>query len=484
MYLKFLVNLRPTVLYKKVHILISPFVLLCDILREPLWFKELDFTTKDTEGFAKTHKRLFFITLLCLNFLPSSGQPDLTDSIYFTNHIFNDKIKTVQLYKEGWNLSYPIIKLNSNDKMVFGFDLLDSQPESYYYTFIHCDKDWNKSDIFTSDYLNGFAENPIEDYQPSFNTTVGYYHYNLSFPNDRVSFSLSGNYIIVVYPADKPDEPAITQRFIITEDAVKIDVSAHRPLMTRENNTHQQVDFTVNYAGLNINDPYRNVFSFILQNGRWDNAKTNLKPDFYGNNELKYNSLSDKNIFPGGNEYRYFDIKSIRYQTEYVKKIDFLRSNYNVYLYPSENREYKPYFYWKDFNGKYYIAFQEGKKPDIDADYVYVYFTLPSNQMIEGGMMYVSGALNDWAFNKNNLMTYNREKSEYECTMLLKQGWYNYEYVFLKDGSTDGTATVFEGSHYETENDYIVLVYYRNPRERYDRVIGSVIANTLNHLTN
>ena len=125
---------------------------------------------------------------------------------------------------------------------------------------------------------------------------------------------------------------SITQRFIVTEDAVKINVTAHRPQMTKDNNTHQQIDFVVNYTGLNLNDPYRNVSAFILQNGRWDNAKRNLKPDFYGDNELKYNSLSDKNIFMGGNEFRYFDIKSIRYQTEYVKRIDYLFPNYNIYL--------------------------------------------------------------------------------------------------------------------------------------------------------
>jgi len=406
------------------------------------------------------------------------------DSVNYTNHIFSEKIKTVQLYKDGWNLSYPIIKLHSDEKLVLNFDLLGDQPEAYYYTFTHCDKDWKKSDIFPNDYLAGDVENPLEDYANSFNTTVSYFHYRLRFPNGRVSITMSGNYIVEIYPAGKPEEPVITRRFIVSEDAVKIDVMAHRPQMTKENNTHQQVDFTVNYTGLSINDPFRNVFAFVLQNGRWDNARRNLKPEFYGNNELKYNSLSDKNIFRGGNEFRYFDIKSIRYKSENVKRIDYAIPNYNVYLYPSDNREFKPYFYWQDFNGKYYIAFQEGKKPDVESDYVYVYFTLPSDQMISGGKVYISGSLNDWAFDKNNLMTYNSERKEYECTMLLKQGWYNYEYVFLKDGESTGTSTLFEGSHYETENDYTVLIYYRNPRERYDRVIGTVTANTLNHLTN
>ncbi len=427
--------------------------------------------------------RLAIYTIFCLFNLAASAETP-SDSVFYTNHIYDQRIKTVQLYKEGWNLSYPVIKLNSDEKLVLNFDLLSDQPESYYYTFIHCDKDWNKSDILPNDYMTGNTENPVEDYSNSFNTTVSYLHYKLTFPNDRVSFNVSGNYIIEIYPSDKQDEPAITQRFIISEDAAKISVTVHRPQMAKENNTHQQVDFNVSYAGLNLTDPSRNLYAFILQNGRWDNAKKNLKPDFTGDNELKYNSLSDKNIFQGGNEYRYFDIKSLRYQTEFVKKIDFVSPNYNIYLLPSENREHKPYFYWQDFNGKYFIAFQEGKNPDIESDYVYVYFTLPSDQIIPGGSMYVSGALNNWAFDKNNLMTYNPLKKDYECSMLLKQGWYNYEYVFLKDGATNGTASLFEGSHYETENDYLILIYYRNPHDRYDSVIGSIISNTLNHLAN
>jgi hypothetical protein len=336
----------------------------------------------------------------------------------------------------------------------------------------------------SNEYLEGFPENPIEEYKPSFNTTVNYIHYKLVFPNDKAVLKLSGNYILMVYPDDNPDKPVLTQRFMVSEDAAEITVNTHRPQMTSNNNSSQQVDFTVNYSAMSINDPYRNIYSFVLQNGRWNNAKRNLKPDFFGDNELKYNSLSEKNIFAGGNEYRYFDIKSIRYQSEYIKNIDYLISNYHVFLYPSENREFKPYFYWQDFNGKYYVAFQEGQNAETDADYVYVHFTLPSKYMISGGKMYVSGALNNWNFNKDNLMFYNPERSEYECSMLLKQGWYNYEYVFRKNDISDGVATLFEGSHYETENDYLVLVYYRNPRDRYDRIIGSAIANTLNRLSN
>lgn len=421
---------------------------------------------------------IFLIFSACIN-----AQNNIADQNVHENTVRDPKIKTVQLYRQDWNLSYPVSRLNSGEKLALHFDLLDDQPETYYYTFVHCDKDWNESGVFINDYLDGYEENPIENYEASFNTTVHYYHYSVIFPNERVSLKISGNYIIKVYVPGEKDNPVLEQRFMLSEDAVKTSINAHRPQMTQDNNTHQQIDFNVNHAGLPVNDPYRNVYAFVLQNGRWDNAKKNLKPEFYGNNELKYSSLSEKNIFPGGNEYRYFDIKSIRYLSEYVRNIEYAAPYYNVYLHPSENREFKPYFYWKDFNGKYYIAFQEGKNPDTDADYVYVYFTLPAYQEVEGGKMYVSGALNNWQLNRNNEMVYNSHSRQYECTMLLKQGWYNYEYAFLKNGSATGLTGPFEGNHYETENDYLVLIYYRNPRERYDRLIGTAVQNTLNRIS-
>lgn len=406
------------------------------------------------------------------------------DQVIYSDNVFNDKIKTVQLYKEGWNLSYPVMKLNSNDRMVLHFDLLSDDPETYYYSFIHCDKDWKKSDIYPTDYLEGFPENQIEDYEPSFNTKINYYHYKVSYPNDRTSIKLSGNYILIVYPAGDYENPVLMRRFMVTEDAAKIETSVHRPLLAEYYNTGQQADFIVRYSGININDPYQDIFSFILQNGNWNNARSNLKPDFAANNELRYNSLSTKNIFSGGNEFRYFDIKSIRYQSEFIRKIDFVDNRYHVFLLPSENREFKPYFYWQDFNGKYYIAVQEGRDMDIDADYLYVYFTLASKYKLEGGKMYVSGALNNWGFNNDNLMSYDPLRSEYQCTMLLKQGWYNYNYIFIKDGEITGEPSFFEGNHYETENDYLILVYYRNPLDRYDRLIGSAVANSSKQGTN
>ncbi|MBN1386966.1 MAG: DUF5103 domain-containing protein [Bacteroidales bacterium] len=388
-------------------------------------------------------------------------------------------IKSVKLHREEWNLSYPIIELGSDEKLALHFDLLGESIETFYYTFIHCDKDWNPSRVSEAEYLEGFTENQIQDYDMSFNTTVNYIHYNLSFPNNDVSFKISGNYIIKVYPFGEPDSPVLTRRFLVSEAAASITATTLRSKLTGYYQTGQQVDFRVNLSSLDIPDPYNTVYSTVLQNGRWDNARKNLKPDFTGNYSLEYNGLSDLNIFPGGSEYRYFDIKSIRYQSEYVKNIENIFGYYHIELRESNNRAARQYFYWQDFNGKYYIAHQEGIDPHTDADYVYVYFTLPSNFPTDNDV-YVFGELTGWEFSEENRMHYNAESLAYECRLLLKQGWYNYMYAVKNESLSSSVFIKFEGDHYETENDYIILTYYRNPNGRYDRLIGHHMVNTLN----
>jgi Domain of unknown function (DUF5103) len=416
--------------------------------------------------------------------LLSSGNTGIFASQPWADEVLDDRIKSVLLYVEGWNLSYPVIKINSEEKLVLDFDLIADDPETFYYSFIHCDRDWRESSVFPTDFINGPSEDQIEDYKRSFNTKTNYYHYRLVFPNDRMGLRISGNYIIKVYSAGNPDKPVMTKRFMISEESASLTANVHRPPSTVWYNTGQEVDFIVSFPGLRVNDPAKDISSVVLQNGKWFDARSDLRPDITGNNELKYSSLSDKNIFPGGNEYRYFDTKSLLYQTEFVRKIDFVDGIYHVFLVPSDNREFKPYFFDKDLNGKYYVAIKEGKNMETDADYVYVYFTLPSKYKIDGGEMYVSGALANWAFTAANRMTYDQEKGEYQCTMLLKQGWYNYEYIFLKKGETSAAPSYFEGNHYETENDYLIIVYYRSPMDRYDRIIGTTVAKSSKQETN
>ena len=74
-------------------------------------------------------------------------------------------------------------------------------------------------------------------------------------------------------------------------------------------------------------------------------------------------------------------------------------------------------------------------------------------------------------------MVYNGKTNLYEANLLLKQGFYNYTYVTIdKNGILDKHS--LEGSMYQTENEYSVIVYFRKYGELYDQAIGFGTANS------
>ncbi|MFC2115225.1 DUF5103 domain-containing protein [Bacteroidota bacterium] len=402
-----------------------------------------------------------------------NGQEDFyADNIYFEN------IKSVQFHRTGWDLSYPIIELNSRDQLSLSFDDLTDEVKNYSYTIEHCDADWYPSGLPAEEYMSGFIQQSIQDYSLSFNTHVNYVHYKMVLPNEDVGILLSGNYVIKVFEDFDINELILVRRFSVSESLASISGNAGRPVMDPYRDDGHQVGFRVYLGSLSINDPYSEIKVSIQQNNRWNMSIRNLKPLFVRDNELEY-SHQTENIFKAGNEYRYFDIKSMRYMAESVQNIDYQPPHYHVYLYPDPPRNNGRYFFREDLNGRFFIDVQEGVKRDTEADYVHVHFSLPFEFPIVDGDLYVSGALNNWENNDVNRMEYNFEKKAYELELLLKQGYYNYEYVYINEDSRFPDAAYLEGSYYETENDYIVYVYLATNTSRYDRLIGYQILNSV-----
>ncbi len=397
---------------------------------------------------------------------------------FYTDKVYKPGIKTVLLHRAGWEMTYPIIDLNSLDRIELSFDDLSDQVKNFSYTIEHCSADWLSSRLSPGEYMDGFEENPIQDYSLSFNTTVNYVHYSIRLPNDEVRFKISGNYILKVFEDFDQSNLVLTRRFSVAEPMVSIEGKAGRPPQASYRDEGQQVNFQVHLGTLEVNDPYSEVKVAILQNNRWNMSVLDLKPFFSRGDVLDYN-YPQENIFKGGNEYRYFNIKSLRYQSEAVRSIDYRAPYYHVFLYPDRPRDRGAYFYHEDFNGRYYVEVQEGVKNETESDYVYVHFTLPFDAPLAGGGIFVSGNLSNWDYTEDNKMVYNYESKAYELEMLLKQGYYNYEYAYIRDGSDFPDATFIEGSYYETENDYVIYVYLRTNTSRYDRLVGYQFLNSL-----
>ncbi len=393
--------------------------------------------------------------------------------------VFKSNIKTVNIHREGWNLSYPVIDLNGPVKLIMSFDDLSSEIRNYYYRIVLCNADWTPSSLNENEYLEGYLQNQISDYEHSFNTYFNYIHYSLKLPNDDVRFKVSGNYAIILYSDYNEDDTVFIKRFFVAEKLVDVKASIQRPSLSVFRDAGQEVNFTVSYGSFPVRDPYSEVKITVLQNGRWDNANTGLKPLYDRDGVLDYD-YNTQNVFPGGDEFRWFDMKSFRYQSPYIKDVEFKQGHFYVDLFPDLLRGGKMYFYEQDLNGRYYVEVQEENDNDTDADYAYVNFTLSMDELPDSSSVYVMGDLTNWIYDDQNKMTYNADSSAYKLTLLLKQGYYNYEYGVKKKGADTVDIDLTEGNHYETENDYIILVYFHSTTSRHERLIGYQIANSLN----
>ncbi len=393
--------------------------------------------------------------------------------IRYQNYIYKPNIKTVICEPTAAKLMLPMFDLYGDATLTLKFDDLDADFKNYNYTIQHCTPDWQPSDIVESDFVTGFNNERISNYKTSFNTLVKYTHYELTFPNENLKPMISGNYILTVFQDDDKENRVLTQLFMVFENVVTIAQNIHRATNPELRSTSQEIDFVINLNKLFLPNPFTDLKTVILQNGRWDNAIKNLRPQFIRTDELEYN-YDKENVFEGGNQFRRFDTRSIRYQTEFIKDIAYNDSlkMYDVVLLPSQRRSAERYVSEEDINGKYLIKYQEGNNDDLEADYVNVTFSLKNLYGSDSSNVYVFGALTNWELSPANRMKYVSELGLYYYTTLLKQGYYNYALVTDDINNSTASFTEIEGNHWETENEYTILVYHQPTNKRYSSLIG------------
>ena len=395
----------------------------------------------------------------------------LENKFRYENAIYNPSIRSVQLHPLRFEMGNPLIHLSFKDSLLLSFDDLIGDPQNYAYTLIHCNADWTPSDLMESEYLEGFYEVPITDYQFSFNTIQNYVHYHTVIPSANLKPTLSGNYLLIVFLENQKDQPILSQRMMIIEEKVSVKGSVKRATALEQRNYQHEIDFSIHHSGYEIDNPFSDIMPIITQNSRWDNVISGLQAVFVKDDEIVYD-YEDENLFDGGNEYRFFDIQSLRYLSERLANISFETDTHKVVLRTDEARRFQRYSgLVQDINGKRLIRVQEGSRNAIEADYALVRFTLPYEHEISHGDLYVFGQISDYGFPESHRMTYNAEKNYYEANIYLKQGYYNYEYV-LKKYEGSNINRFIEGTHYQTVNDYHIYIYHRPTGESYDQLIG------------
>ncbi|MGM0566458.1 MAG: DUF5103 domain-containing protein [Bacteroidota bacterium] len=420
--------------------------------------------------------RYFLFILISALFVTdiSGQQEDYYTEEYFrySTHIYDTNIHSLQVHRRGAPLTDPVAEINNlTESLELSFDDFRDNTRDYRYTFIHCDAYWQPSDILVSDYLQGFDDDYVEEYEFSYNTKQPFIHYKLHFPQQDMLPVLSGNYLLKVYPAGSPDKPVLSARFYILDEKVSIQPNIRQATAPTKMDQWHEVDFVINAKDFYLANPSRNMKVIVQQNGRHDNKITGIQPSEIQGNEFIFD-YEDQNLFRAGNEFRDFNIQNLKYQSDQVQRIDSFGEQNQVYLYPDTRRTFNPYVNNDDINGRRLIKTTEYDNTATEADYVRVHFTLPMENPVANGSIHILGGLNYWELNNRSKMTYNYEEKAYENSLYLKQGYYNYLYAYKEDGKSSANLRLIENSLYETENEYTIYVYYNHPGSSYDQFIG------------
>ena len=389
------------------------------------------------------------------------------ENTIITKDEINYNIQTVLIHQKDDQRSMPIINLNSNDILQLSFDNLSNNINQFFYSIEHYSFDWKKSDLLTSEFVEGFSKNEIIDYEYSFNTLKKYIHYSVLFPSKNIKPIISGNYKIHVY--DNYGDTIISKRFMVLEKKIHIESKVKRATLANDRKTKHEIDFTIKHPNLIIKDPYNDIEIVIKQNNNLSTIK-DLKPLYVKNNELIYD-YNDENTFFGLNEYRNFSTESIRYLSERVKSITNDSNTITVKLFDDIKKSYDNYSIEPDINGDFIIKSQEAWNSTNEAEYLQVIFSLKS-ELLEKQDIYIVGKFNTLRLNEKFKLKYNNASKKYSKSILLKQGYYNYHYETYDTLKNIYSIRDIEGTHYQTRNDYYIYVYHKEIGERYYKLIG------------
>jgi len=419
----------------------------------------------------KHHWILLFLLAGCTPLTQSSvGSGAQTKVLSFTDVAYEEQIKTVILHpviNDPQATLLPAVTALGQWNLMLEFDDLTTQQDTYYARIVHCNFDWTKSLLLDLDFMTDYNEFPINNFEFSADTHLPYVHYWFQLPPVKIP----GNYLVVVFRGSDKNDLILSKRFIVHDQRVSF--QNERNLIGAGNvaSLNQQINFTVSYQNLDILNPLENVKIVIRQNQRWDNMASDVRPSFVREIEkqIEYRFFDDSKMFKGGNEFRFFDLRSLNSPGRNVHSVNKSLKPYEVYIQKDKSREYEAYSQYPDMNGGFILDNFDYRDASF-SNYAFVNFALTSKPL--NGEVYVTGGFHQWNLNDDNLMRYDSVSGEYHARFLLKQGWYDYQYL-LK--SKQLPPYLIEGSHFETENTYEIFVYYRPFQPRADLLVGYLL---------
>lgn len=414
------------------------------------------------------YKTLFLFSFVLITTVSvfAQRQPD---------QVFNPAIKTIKLTKFGDPVSYPIINLNSTDMLELNFDDMAGGVKNYFYTYVLCNADWTPAQLSYFDYVKGYTQVRISTYRNASIALTKYTHYQANFPDRNCMPTKSGNYMLKVFVNGDTSKLAFTKRFLVVDQKISMAAQVLQPFNQQFYMTHHRLQVQLDTKNFDIRYPQQQVRVNVLQNYRWDNNLSLSLPTFIKQDMLQYSNENEM-VMPAGKEFRWLNLRSFRLLGDRVRRQENTDSSFNLFVKEDLPRLPRQYFYYRDLNGLSINETIENINPLWNADYARVHFSFkpPGGLPIRNGQLVIMGELSNYGKDPDATMTFNNETGNYEASLFLKQGYYDYQYAIKEktDAREKFSTTLTENDTWETENIYMVLVYFRPLGGRYDELIG------------
>ena len=399
--------------------------------------------------------------------------------------VWDEQIRTLRVERRALMLEDGVVDGSDPENTLhISFDEMSHDVHFYTYTVQSLEFRGERLEVneglLSSEYLQGFTTRDITDYEHSINTSREYTHYWFDFPNEDMAITKSGNYRLTIYEDGNPDKRVAEVDFCVVEPLVKIDAKVRANTDIEFNGRYQQVDVDVNLQNTAISYQPSEFSVLVTQNNRTDNAVMMTQPTFVEPNRLRYIN-SKALIFEGGNEYHHFDAFSCFYAGYGIDRVFHEMGDYHVSLLPNEITQGQ-YIHEFDSDGRFVVNAERTNYSDTEAEYMWVYWTLPAEKPFFDGALYLGGELFNNELTLRNRMQYDAETKCYWLTALVKQGGYDFQYWFVpksqeprvksREFQQKTTTQRVDGSYWQTENEYAVYVWWRPFGARYDRLVG------------
>ena len=378
-------------------------------------------------------------------------------------------IKSLEVILNDDFEALPVLQLKGHDVMHISFDELSHNYKRFTYHLEPCNPDWTPTEgLFDADWLEGINDQPIDQYDNSINTSVLYTHYAFDFPNEHTNVRISGNFRLHIVDDETQEDAAIVE-FRILEPIVNVGLGATTNTDLDLNDRYQQVNMTVKLNGLKVTRLDEQLQTFVMQNGREDNMKVNVKPNYITPQAFQWEH-NRRLIFDAGNEYHKFEVLDPRHISMGLADVlwDKETNTWHAVVYPCEER--RSYLYDEDTDGAFLLRNSDNYDAERTSEYVYMHYILKPLREYQDAHIVVNGRWTTEPLD-NYIMQYDEAEQVYKLTVMQKLGYYNYQLLLMDYDGTTHTLPE-EGSFFETENKYQAFVYYKDTAERAWRLVG------------